>query len=141
MKFMFEKYKKFKEDVSKIRIVIPVDAYDIDPNFPLIKPLISDDIYVLWDVIVDLETGFIENWPKGEFRDLFVKVVDSGSYYLLDENNNVVAAIEENYVPNKCIPPLDGYGDYIDLQIDENGRITNWYTDFDFSEFLNEEEY
>jgi len=53
----------------------------------------------------------------------------------LDENKDIVSSIENRYVPNKLIPPKDGYGDYIHLCIDENGKITNWYENPDISEF------
>ena len=33
---------------------------------------------------------------------------------------------QRGYVPNKIIPPKDGYSDYIHLIVDTNGKITNW---------------
>ena len=122
-------------EFDKLRIDIPIDTFDNGEDFPLACPIKCDNVYMQWCVDIDIETGVIQGWPKGESRNLFEKVVDSGSYYLLDKDNNVVAAIEEDYVPNKCIPPTDGYSDYIDLHIDENGKITNWYKELDFSEF------
>ena len=41
-----------------------------------------------------------------------------------------------DYVPNKLLPPDDGYGDYIHLTIDENGKITNWYDEPSVEEFF-----
>jgi hypothetical protein len=132
------KYKKFEFD--KLRIEIELDTYDVGKNFPLSKPIENEDIFVQWSVDIDIATGIIQDWTKGESRNLFAKVVDSGSYYLLDKDNNVIAAIEEDYVPNKCIPPDDGYNDYIVLHIDENGKITNWYKKPNFSEVCKKED-
>jgi len=58
----------------------------------------------------------------------------------LDNNNDIIASIKQNYVPNDIIPPKDGYGDYIHLIVDENGKIINWYDEPDISEFFYDED-
>src|SRR5690606_20331282 len=65
----------------------------------------------MWNVTVDIDTGQIQDWPgiPEEFK-LHMKVCDCGSYYLLDENDNVLAKRENEYVP-ELIP--GDFGDYI----------------------------
>jgi len=135
--------EKVKKEAKTLRIDILIDSYDVGDDFPLSKKVKYDDIFRRWCVDIDIESGTIKNWktrregyddddPNEE--ELFVKVVDTGRYYLLDEDDKVIASIK-GYVPNKLIPPKDGYGDYIHLFIDESGKITNWYEKPDLSEF------
>lgn len=77
-----------------------------------------------WCAIINLHTARIRDWPKGRalsFRNM--KVCDEGIYILLDDNGVEVTRIE-GYVPNKLLP--GAYGDYLSLDIDEDGKITNW---------------
>jgi hypothetical protein len=101
-----------------MRIIAPVryENEDMPFDFPHRK---NDN---LWDIVVDLDTGIIRNWPKLA-AEVFMKVVDGGSYYLFDACGNQLAAIEEDYVPD-CIPQQ--YGDYINFNIKENGKIEGW---------------
>ena len=55
-----------------------------------------------------------------------------------DEYGNNVLYIEEDYVPNALIP--GEYGDYIIMNIDENGKIAEWETPADLSDFFNNED-
>ena len=120
-------------EVKTIRINITVFHKDISVNFPLSKKVSPYSRRVCIDI--DIETGVIKKWPQGRNGEIKAKIVDEGCYYLLDENNEEVAFIERGYVPNKIIPPKDGYSDYIHLIVDTNGKITNWYEDPDISEF------
>jgi hypothetical protein len=52
-----------------------------------------------------------------------MKVVDEGSYYLLDANKEEIAKREQDYVPG-CIP--NSYGDYIDFRIAPDGTVADW---------------
>jgi hypothetical protein len=85
---------------------------------------------------VNLATGIIQNWHYKENVRLFLKVVDNGIYRLYDENNNLVE-VHRGYVPNKLLPPVDGYGDYLELYISPDGKITNWYEKISFEDFYN----
>lgn len=85
----------------------------------------------VWKPIIDLETGTIKNWKQGTTASIHYKIADEGSYYLLDENNDVVKSIENDYVPSILSPKENGYGDYIIMDIDENGKIENWKTDLE----------
>jgi hypothetical protein len=83
-----------------------------------------------WKPIIDLETGIITNWQKGVSAHIHYKVCDGGNYYLKDEEGNVVASLEDDYVPKIMCPNKNGYGDYIKMDIDKEGRIKNFNVDF-----------
>lgn len=88
-----------------------------------------------------LEKRFI-GW-KSEYGDcrVFIKAVDSGTYVIRDNNNNELYRIDKNYVPNGVVPPTDGFGDYIDFTISEDGTISDWYdyNDLDITAFNKED--
>ena len=134
MKIVVKKCKKSKEvEVKTLRIKMDVNHKDISERFPLSRKIAFDRRRLSLDI--DIETGIIKEWPQGRKGELFAKIVDNGCYYLLDEKNKEVASIKWGYVPNKIIPPEDGYGDYIELIVDKNGKITNWYKNPDVSDF------
>ncbi len=82
----------------------------------------------LWCPTIDFETGQILNWNKGVKADIHFKICDQGSYYLKDGNGETVLALEEDYVPEAMSPGGNGYGDYIIMNVDENGFIKDWYS-------------
>jgi hypothetical protein len=87
-----------------------------------------------WQPVIDLETGQIMNWEKGKSADVHYKVCDDGNYYLKDEDGIMVTSIERDYVPGILCPKERGYGDYIIMDIDENGFIQGWKADI--SDFI-----
>lgn len=91
-----------------------------------------------WCPLIDIETGKILNWEQGTTADLLYKVCDDGRYRILDENQALIKEID-SYVIKMLCPKENGYGDYIIMDIDENGQIANWKPSFD--EFSNEDEY
>lgn len=109
-------------DVKSVVIDVPVIYGDeeIPYDFPLRYGLKSER----WRAVVDVDFGKIENWPEGKGTlSMTIKVCDSGTYTLLDQNGNRLKTIHD-YVPNKLIP--GEYGDYIKLVINEEGILTNW---------------
>ena len=74
----------------------------------------------------DRETGVILNWKIGTVADVHFKVCDDGKYHLLDENDNIVSSIIDDYVPKILDIHGESYGDYIIMKIDENGFIEKW---------------
>lgn len=120
-------------NVKYVKLSIPI-RYE-DEDMPYDFPLRRNDI---WEATIDLEARQIENWPQGKSGSFNVKVCDEGSYYLLDENKAVVAEIVEYYVPNSIIPGK--YGDYIDMEIDETGKVINMPNPLDFSDFFRSDE-
>lgn len=80
----------------------------------------------LWCPIIDIDSGVITNWKQGVKAEVHYKVCDAGSYYLQDAESNTVLSIEQDYVPKMMCPKESGYGDYIIMDIDENGKIENF---------------
>jgi hypothetical protein len=106
-------------DIKTVLVQVPVryGTEDIPSDFPL---RIGD----VWTARIGVDDGIIDSWPQGQSGRLQMKVCDEGTYKLLDEKGEEIAAIYQDYVPNGLIS--GEYGDYIDLIIDENGRVTNW---------------
>lgn len=90
-----------------------------------------------WCPLIDLESGVIENWEKGKTASVHYKCCDDGVYTLLDNNKQEIKSID-GYVPDIMSPKESGYGDYIIMDIDENGKISNWRIELD--EFTNSED-
>ena len=82
-----------------------------------------------WCPVIDIELGKIINWEKGVEADIHYKVCDDGQYTLEDINGEPIKEIE-GYVPNMMCPGGGGFGDYIIMQIDEDGFISNWIPTF-----------
>lgn len=130
---------KVEKEVD-IRIVkIDIEARYIgdsdDDDMPLDFPLLNE-AKTAWVASVDIDTGAIACWPQGDKRTMHVKVCDAGIYQLIDGDGNVIAT-KSGYVPNGVVP--GSYGDYVELEINEDGIITNWPKHPDISEFFDEE--
>lgn len=117
MKIKVEKTIEVEVDLSFVRIQVPVRYQDED--IPYDFPNRKND----WlDLTINADTGEILDFPKNFSYNVNMKVVDEGTYILLDQNKNEIAKIEQDYVP-KVIP--GEWGDYINLII-ENGYVKNW---------------
>lgn len=103
-----------------------------EEDMPNNAPMRNGDV---WEAVIDIENKKIVNWPTGEKLSFFMKVCDEGIYTLHDEYMNEVAKII-GYVPNKLLP--GEYGDYLALEIDEDGSILNWMSHADLSNFEDE---
>lgn len=80
----------------------------------------------LWCPLIDIDTGIITNWKQGTKAEIHYKVCDAGNYFLLDVDGETVLSIEDGYVPSILYPKEEGYGDYIIMDVDENGKISDW---------------
>lgn len=83
----------------------------------------------LLDFTIDLENGAILNWKKGNVLQTHYKVCDQCNYLLLDKNHDCLINLNENnfwYVPEFLDFTKDSYGDYLILDIDENGKIIDF---------------
>lgn len=98
-----------------------VNGMNDDVDNPII-PCRSGDY---WTPRIDIQTGQIQDWTHGVFAEVCYKVCDEGTYTLLDEKNQVIDSVE-GYVISSMCPEGGGYGDYIIMDIDENGVIKNW---------------
>ena len=92
----------------------------------------------LWCPEIEIETGIIFNWVKGNTANIHYKVADELGYELKDEKGDVVLSADDGYVPKTLYPKENGYGDYIIMDIDEKGFIKDWK--FNFSDFENSED-
>ena len=89
-------------------------------------------------IMIELGTHKVVNWPKGAKEvEIEGKVRDEGVYTLLDAAMTPLYRVE-GYVPNKFLPPEDGYDDYIDLCISSDGIVENMYENPDFASFMKE---
>lgn len=86
---------------------------------------------------IDVETGQVLNWPKNSPYDFFdVKIVDEGEYILLNTAGEVIAEYS-GYVP-ECVG-YNGYGDYLEFEIDSASNIPEWgFTQENLDEFMKE---
>lgn len=114
--------------ISAVKITVPIRYGDED--VPMDFPLRSGDI---WTATVDVDTGQIREWPEGRGGLFQTKVCDLGVYELFGESGEVLAKLND-YVPHGLIP--GEYGDYIVLEIDSKGVITNWPRRPSVSEFF-----
>ena len=78
-----------------------------------------------WKPTIDVDTGVITNWIPGVKCSVYAKVVDQCMVTLHDGARTWKTPREE-YVPDFMCPKSEGYGDYIIMDIDENGTIANW---------------
>lgn len=131
---------KVEKEVDIRTVVINISPRYIgdgpDDDMPTDFPLL-DEKKESWVALVDIDTGAITGWPKGDKRSMHVKVCDAGFYKLINSDGELIAT-KCGYVPNGVVP--GAYGDYVELEIDENGIITNWPKNPDISEFFREEE-
>lgn len=92
----------------------------------------------MWRPIIDIDNGVITNWEKGKVAKIHYKVCDCCGWELLDEKGNIILSAEDGYVPSTLSPADNGYGDYIIMHVDKNGKIEDW--EFDIEDFQTEEE-
>lgn len=85
----------------------------------------------VWNPEIDIETGIILNWEKGKTADIHYKVCDLCGFELKDEKGNIVHSEEDGYVPETLAPKERGYGDYIIMDVDSDGKIKDWKFDID----------
>lgn len=79
-----------------------------------------------WQPTIDLENGRILSWPEGVKAHVFYKVCDEFECTIYDRSGNEVLNYE-GYVPDFMAIEDEGYGDYIDMIVDENGYINDWW--------------
>jgi len=83
-----------------------------------------------WELIIDLDQGRVLNWPKGFCIKTHYKVCDDGEYIFLDENKkevvNITDEYDQCYVPDFLAIEDNGYGDYVYINIDGDGKIEHF---------------
>ena len=75
---------------------------------------------------IDIDKGKIMNWKeKGLYLKLFIKVVDTGTYWFMYKDNKTIFE-ESGYVPDILGINEPAYGDYINFDTDIHGNILGW---------------
>lgn len=78
-----------------------------------------------WKPKIDIDSGIITNWRYGTTAEIHYKVCDECGWELRDENDELVK-MGNGYVPKTLCPKENGYGDYIIMDIDKDGKIKDW---------------
>lgn len=91
-----------------------------------------------WCPIIEIESGKVIDWPIGTTAKIHYKICDDGRYSLVYEGITILSF--DGYVPEIACPEGEGYGDYIIMNIDENGLIANWSKNPSVTEFMDEDE-
>lgn len=79
-----------------------------------------------WKPIININTGKIINWDAPIKCHLFAKVCDEFKCKIKGLNSEDIITYE-GYVPSFMAIEDNGYGDYIDMIVEEDGTIKNWY--------------
>lgn len=80
-----------------------------------------------WEVVIELATGRILNWPEGVEASIHYKVCDAGEYWLLNGAKRRIAKWKDYYVPDGILCVGDnGYGDYIIFKVGADGVVVDW---------------
>ena len=108
-------------EIGSIRIIVLLPyRNEVMPND---YPHLKDDV---WDITIDVDTGKIQNWPKGiPARDIFTGVFGEGEYIVNDPTGAEIWRRDHGCVPH-FIPVNRENGEHLDFLINGRGRITNW---------------
>ncbi len=98
-----------------------------NPQMPLITEHLGEKA---WHIIINLDNGQICNWPQGTTASIHYKSVDENYNHILVDRLWIVKE-HEGYVPKFLCPKENGYGDYVIMDIDENGFIQNFNNNLD----------
>lgn len=115
---------KKEVDIEYLSVsVIPRYWEELDDNgsFPM-----KYDEY--WRINIEVDTGKILDWPKGETASIYFKVCDCCWVDVVDADG--ITILEYNgYVPNILCPKEPGFGDYVIMDINSEGIIQKWNVD------------
>ena len=79
-----------------------------------------------WRPIININTGKIINWDAPIKCHVFAKVCDEFKCKIKGLNGEDIITYE-GYVPSFMAIEDSGYGDYIDMIVEEDGTIKDWY--------------
>lgn len=125
--------ERYFQDGFQVGNKVYYSLYELQEDYPDIICSYLPCIHTI-NLEIDIDTGKVTNWPKNcptDFHD--IKIVDTGNYWLRDDNADLVVGYT-GYVPS-CLG-RDGYGDYLEFEIDGNSHIVGWSFDQDdYDEF------
>lgn len=127
---------KFLEVSAGVRYWEDASVDGVEDTDGTLMPLRRGDT---WAPVIELSSGVVKNWPTGVTSDVHYKVCDQGQYWLLDEDGKRIAKYASDYVPDLLSPQESGYGDYIILKIDGEGRISGWRASITEDEWVGED--
>lgn len=129
MKVTYKERREVTRDVAQLVIAVPLDEVEHEdhPRWPQPKAIYEATGFV--EVRVCVETGRVVNWPAGATYDALWKPRDSGMYVLLDSAGDEIERFDDDYVPRFCYWG-EGGDDYIEMKIDEDGKIANFHDTF-----------
>lgn len=79
-----------------------------------------------WNILIDVETGKIVDWPTGTEASVYYECYDDGVFKLLDVEKNVISTVE-GYVPRiMCPEEFFNPGEGVAMIIASDGQIQNW---------------
>ena len=93
-----------------------------------------------WCITIDIDTGIIQDWKIGTTANVHYKCCDDGDYSLIADDGCVVE-YPKYYVPKILDLTEEGFGDYVIMDIDENGKIANWDNNPNIDDFFPESKY
>lgn len=113
---------------------IPIFLEDLTFNHNEVTLENKNNIYGLFEsneqtrlkFFINIDTGEILEWPKGNTLSIYAKVRDEGIYSLIDNNGNSIKNIEYEYVPDGLDIEEEGYGDYVIFNVNSEGIIENF---------------
>lgn len=114
-------FEDVDEDGSQISDMLK--PFNAPTNIERFKNFVKDDN--IFSMKINVDTGEVVGWPKGTIMNIYWKIVDEGLYQYLDENDNIIFEYD-GYVPNELAIEEEGYGDYVILNIDADGKIEHW---------------
>ena len=106
--------------VKFIEIIVEVEYgdEDIPYDFPG-----RSGTKAMW--MIDIDQNRILDYENEEYVSLYMKVVDTGTYTLVDENGEDVVKMTNEYVPHG----LGEHGDYLAFDIDKDGFLSGTFFD------------
>ena len=120
----FNELWKFIEVSAEVRYWEDAEVNSVEDCEGDLVPCRKGD---LWCPIIRLQDGLIINWTVGTKAKIHYKVCDQGEYWLLDSTAKRSHKYNGLYVPGSFLCQNEnGYGDYIIMDVDENGFIENW---------------
>ena len=82
-----------------------------------------------FEILINMKTGVIVGW-KGHAGSYEFKVADNAEIRFYGENKIGLFNIKQTYISNLMLP--GEFNDYLYLDIDDNGKITNWLSGVSF---------
>jgi hypothetical protein len=111
----------------------------LKPRVPCVRetpnPRSKDETWA-WCPEIDGDSGVILNWEKGTVANIQYKVCDNCKLEIYVDGEKKVDY--DNYVPDFMCPVGGGFGDYIIMDVDADGKIGKWSTE-DLQNFIEEE--